>query len=152
MALDVIPIDSTQTNLLYEVLEVFATAFDDPETYLRNQPDKTYLSQLLANPTFLCLAARKDGTTVGGLAAYELPKFEQKRSEIYIYDLAVSAGCRRQGVATALISKLKELAKARGAWVIYVQADTAEEDRPAIELYTKLGKREDVLHFDIDVD
>jgi aminoglycoside 3-N-acetyltransferase I len=33
--------------------------------------------------------------------------------------------------------------------VIYVQADHG--DGPAIELYTKLGVREDVLHFDIPV-
>jgi aminoglycoside 3-N-acetyltransferase I len=35
-----------------------------------------------------------------------------------------------------------------GAWVIYVQADDGDE--PAIALYTKLGKREDVMHFDIE--
>jgi aminoglycoside 3-N-acetyltransferase I len=33
--------------------------------------------------------------------------------------------------------------------VIYVQADHGDD--PAIELYTKLGVREDVLHFDIPV-
>jgi hypothetical protein len=37
----------------------------------------------------------------------------------------------------------------RGAYVIFVQADVA--DAPAIALYTKLGAREDVLHFDIAV-
>jgi len=33
--------------------------------------------------------------------------------------------------------------------VIFVQADLG--DAPAIALYTKLGAREDVLHFDIPV-
>jgi aminoglycoside 3-N-acetyltransferase I len=32
-----------------------------------------------------------------------------------------------------------------------VQADTQPEDEAAIALYTKLGAREDVLHFDIPV-
>jgi aminoglycoside 3-N-acetyltransferase I len=41
------------------------------------------------------------------------------------------------------------IAGARGAYVIYVQADL--QDLPAIELYTRLGTREDVLHFDIAV-
>ena len=36
--------------------------------------------------------------------------------------------------------------------MIFVQADTGVEDKAAIELYTKLGVREDVLHFDIAVD
>jgi aminoglycoside 3-N-acetyltransferase I len=35
--------------------------------------------------------------------------------------------------------------------VIFVQADTGSEDEAAIALYTKLGRREDVLHFDIPV-
>ena len=56
---------------------------------------------------------------------------------------------RRRGIATALIEQLKRIAAARGGYVIYVQADLA--DSPAIELYTKLGTREDVLHFDIAV-
>ena len=41
------------------------------------------------------------------------------------------------------------IANARGAYVIFVQADLT--DPPAIALYTKLGVREDVLHFDIAV-
>jgi aminoglycoside 3-N-acetyltransferase I len=86
---------------------------------------------------------------IGGLAAYELRKFEQERSEIYIYDLAVSTAHRRQGVATALIQELKNIAAGRGAYVIFVQADTGPEDEAAIALYSKLGIKENVLHFDI---
>ncbi len=86
---------------------------------------------------------------MGGLVAYELQKFEQERSEIYIYDLAVAIAHRRQGIATALIQALKNIAAERGAYVIFVQADRGDE--PAIELYTRLGIREDVLHFDIAV-
>ncbi len=36
-----------------------------------------------------------------------------------------------------------------GVYVIIVQAD--DGDDPAINRYTKLGKPEDVLHFDIDI-
>ena len=86
---------------------------------------------------------------VGGLVAYELDKFEQARREIYIYDLAVEAAHRRQGVAAALIENLRVHAHRRNAWVIYVQADYGDE--PAIALYQKLGSREDVMHFDIPV-
>ncbi|MDX1556382.1 MAG: GNAT family N-acetyltransferase, partial [Xanthomonadales bacterium] len=84
--------------------------------------------------------------------AYELPKFEQERSEIYIYDLAVLASHRRQGIATGLIRELQRVASDRGAYVIYVQADTGPEDEAAIALYSGLGIREEVLHFDIPVD
>lgn len=68
---------------------------------------------------------------------------------MYIYDLAVDARYRRQGIATALVEELKSIAATRGAYVIFVQADCGDE--PAIALYTKLGIREEVLHFDIAV-
>jgi aminoglycoside 3-N-acetyltransferase I len=54
------------------------------------------------------------------------------------------------GIATALIEHLRAIGRARGAYVVFVQADHV--DPPAIALYSKLGKREDVLHFDIAVD
>jgi len=87
---------------------------------------------------------------IGGLVAYTLRKFERQRSEVYLYDLAVSAAHRRRGIATALIRTLQRLAAERGAWVVFVQADHGDD--PAIALYTRLGTREEVLHFDLAVD
>lgn len=140
------PADLAQMEAL---MTVFGEAFDDLATYTGARPDAAYTARLLGNPHFIALAAVLDDAVAGGLAAYELPKFEQARSEIYIYDLAVAASHRRQGVATALIRELQTIAAARGAWVMYVQADHGDD--PAIALYTQLGTREDVLHFDIPV-
>lgn len=131
-----------------DVLDLFGREFGDPSTYSRHQPDAGYLADLLANPHFIALAAIDETACLGGLAAYVLPKFEQARNEIYIYDLAVAGSHRRQGIATALIERLKHEAAALGASVIFVQADHG--DAPAIALYEKLGAREEVLHFDID--
>lgn len=138
-------------SLMGALSTMFGEAFNDVETYTARRPSDAYLMRLLAGDSFIALAAVKSGVVVGGLAAYELRKFEQERSEIYIYDLAVASAHRREGIATALIERLKAIASERGAWVIYVQADTGIEDEPAIALYTKLGTREDVLHFDIAV-
>ena len=135
--------------LMTALLDTFAEAFDDVKTYCSNRPDAHYFRQLLGSDDFIALAALKDGQVVGGIVAYELRKFEQARSEIYIYDLAVALPHRREGIATALIEELKQIAQVRGAYVIFVQADIGDE--PAIKLYTKLGVREDVLHFDIAV-
>ena len=134
-------------DLFRALLTMFGEVFGDVESYLRSQPSDAYIGNLLAGDAFIALVALHDETVVGGLAAYELKKFEQERSEIYIYDLAVREERRRQGIATALIAELKAIARRRGAYVIYVQADYI--DPPAIALYTKLGTREDVLHFDI---
>jgi len=130
-----------------EMLGVFGEAFEDVDTYCAEQPSEAYLFELLASDSFIAIAALDDNVVVGGLAAYELRKFERERSEIYIYDLAVADSHRRRGIATAMIEELKKIASARGAWVVFVQADLGDD--PAIELYSKLGVREDVLHFDI---
>jgi aminoglycoside 3-N-acetyltransferase I len=138
-------------GLMDDLLSTFGTAFNDAAAYIEKRPTRDYMRRLLGSDYFIALAAFDDREVVGGIAAYELKKFEQERSEIYIYDLAVAESHRRKGIATALIQELKRIAAARGAYVIFVQADTGVEDEPAIALYTKMGVREDVLHFDITV-
>jgi aminoglycoside 3-N-acetyltransferase I len=127
---------------------LFADVFGK-EGYHGPAAGPAYLRRLLADDKFIALTAHIEGELVGALAAYELVKFEAERSEIYIYDLAVVERYRRQGVATGLIEKLKAIARDKGAWVVFVQADPP--DAPAVALYDKLGTREEVLHFDISV-
>lgn len=128
---------------------MFGEALDDRDTYTGRQPGTPYLQSLLGDGSFIALAALRNGRVIGGLYAYELKKFEQERSEIYIYDLAVAADYRRRGIATGLIAELQTIASSRGAYVIFVQADPPDE--PAVALYARLGVREEVLHFDIAV-
>jgi aminoglycoside 3-N-acetyltransferase I len=145
--LEVRQLDSGDITLMKALSRTFGEAFEEEQAYSGAQPSAAYLERLLSSDSCIALAALKDGEVMGGIAAYELPKFEQERSEIYLYDLAVASTHRRQGVATALIEELKKIAASRGAWVVFVQADAG--DSPAIALYSKLGSREDVLHFDI---
>ncbi|MDE0105203.1 MAG: AAC(3)-I family aminoglycoside N-acetyltransferase [Bryobacterales bacterium] len=135
--------------LFVGMLDVFGASFRDAQTYGAQRPGAAYVERLLGNPAFLGLVAIEGSKVVGALAAYELPKFERERSEFYIYDLAVCEGHRRRGIATALIEEVRAVARERSAWVVFVQADFGDE--PAIALYSRLGRREDVLHFDIPV-
>lgn len=144
-------ITKNDLSLMNNLLTTFGEVFNEIDTYGAKRPSTDYMRELLGSDYFIALAAFKGVQVVAGLAAYELKKFEQERSEIYIYDLAVSAAHRRQGIATALIQELKKIAAERGAYVIFVQADTAPEDDAAIALYSKLGIKENVLHFDIPV-
>ena len=136
-----------EISVLRETLALFGEAFEDRETYVGKQPDDEYLGRLLSSENFIAIVACSETGVIGGLAGYVLPKFEQARSEFYIYDLAVDVAHRRQGVATAMIEELKAIVAQRGVYVIFVQADYGDD--PAIALYTKLGIREDVMHFDI---
>jgi aminoglycoside 3-N-acetyltransferase I len=140
---------SEDIRLMRALNALFGVAFEEPDTYGAVPPDDAWLTALLAKEHVIALVALADGAVAGGLVAYELDKFERARREVYIYDLAVAAAHRRRGIATALIRQLAALAAERGAWVVYVQADTDSPE--AIALYSKLGKREDVLHFDIEV-
>ena len=139
---------SDQLPHMRALLDLFGREFGDVPTYCAHQPTDAYLANLLRSDHFIAIAALEGGKVLGGLVAYVLPKFEQARSEVYIYDLAVASDYRRQGIATALIDCLKAAAVNLGAYVIYVQADYGDD--PAVALYTKLGTREDVMHFDID--
>jgi aminoglycoside 3-N-acetyltransferase I len=126
---------------------LFGRVFGEPVTYSERVPPDAWLKDLLAKDDFIALVARSEGKVVGAITAYVLVKFEQARREVYIYDLAVAEDRRREGIATALIERVRRISRDLGAWVIFVQADHG--DCPAIALYQKLGLREDVLHFDI---
>ncbi len=139
----------TDVPRLKELLQVFGEAFEDLPTYQGAVPSDAYLESLLGQSHFVALVALDEDRVIGGLAAYVLDKFEQERKEVYIYDLAVASRYRRQGIATGLINNLKRIARERGAYVIFVQADPG--DIPAIRLYESLGTKEDVHHFDIAV-
>jgi aminoglycoside 3-N-acetyltransferase I len=130
-------------------LALFGEVCGEPDTYCARAPGDAWLRQVLSGENFIALAAVAGPMVLGGITAYQLLKPEQERSEIYIYDLAVAEAHRRRGVATALIAAVRRIAAARGAWVVYVQADRGDE--PAIRLYSRPGTREDVLHFDIRV-
>jgi aminoglycoside 3-N-acetyltransferase I len=148
MSYTFIHLSASDTPRLRDLLAVFGEAFGDHAAYQGAVPDDDYLRRFLGRNHCASLVALAEGRVIGGLVAYELEKFEQARKEIYIYDLAVLDAHRRKGVARGLIGKLKEWARTRGAYVIYVQADVGDE--AAIALYTSLGIKEDVHHFDID--
>ena len=142
-------LDNEDVALFEAMNTMFGQVFDEVDTYTSARPAEDYVRQLLGRDTFIAIVALAEEKIVGGLTAYVLEKFEQERSEIYVYDLAVESKYRRRGIATALIGKLRGVAAERGAYLVFIQADN--DNPPAIELYTKLGVREDVLHFDIPV-
>lgn len=144
-------LEAEDLDLLDALCTVFGEAFEDAERYTAAKPGADYWRRLLGNDHFIALVATKEDLVVGGIVAYELPKYERAYSEIYLYDLAVAGPHRREGIATALIEALQEIAEARGAQALFVQADTEEEDEPAIALYTQLGEGREVLHFDLPI-
>jgi aminoglycoside 3-N-acetyltransferase I len=88
---------------------------------------------------------------IGGLTAYILPSLYYPGSEAYLYDLAVAAPWKRQGIGTALLKALKEHGTPVDIKEIFVQAD--RPDQHAIDFYTPNGGIPgDVIHFSFAVD
>ena len=137
--------------LMRAVNALFAEVFELPKEYADKPPSDDYLRGLLAKETFIAVAALDGAQVVGALGAYVLEKFEQERSEIYIYDLAVAESHRRQGVATAMIDEVRRIGRERDTWVIFIQSEDGDE--PPTRLYDKLSSAHEVAHhFDISVD
>lgn len=129
---------------------LFAEVFEEPETYDHAKPSAAYVEDVLRLDHVVLLVAEDRDQVVGGLGGYLLHKFEQERSELFIYDLAVAANRRREGIATALIEETRRIAREGGAWSIFVEADVFPEDAPARALYRKFAREEiRAHHFDI---
>ena len=138
--------DLRSLNRLFH--DVFHADEPDYSDYEDAPPSDDYLAKLCADPNFLALGAWDGDRPVGALAGYILRKWEQERAEIFIYDLAVAADHRREGIATALIEESRRVAREVGAWTLFLGADRGDEAPAA--LYSKLGRREDIHHFDIE--
>lgn len=129
---------------------LFSEVFGEPESYAEKQPSDDYAASWLSNINNVAILAEEDSEPIGAIGGYILPKFEQERSELYIYDLAVLENHRRKGVASAIIEKTRRVARSAGAWTVYVQADVFPEDEPARLLYRKFANEEILAHqFDI---
>ena len=143
---DIVALTADHTDKVYDLLRVFSGAFGDPGSSLGAPPSEAYLKRLLSSERVIALACIRGGKVIGGLVAHELMKLERERSEIYLYDIAVDAGFRRRGIASALLDRLQRIAEDRGASVVYVQADA--DDDPAVALYASRGSRTAVCHFE----
>ena len=77
MPLSLHKLASNDVELMHSLLTMFGEAFNEVDTYSGNRPDTAYLTALLGSDNFIALAALDSGQVVGGIAAYELRKFEQ---------------------------------------------------------------------------
>ncbi len=83
------------------------------------------------------LVALDQQTPVGFLSAYRLPLFQNKVTELFIYEVEVDENYRRQGVGSMMLKYILELAKKEGLecpWVL-----TNKSNPTAVKFYESLG-------------
>lgn len=90
---------------LYKVLS-YSVEKDELQSRLR---------YILANPAYGCLVAEKESQILGFIGYAKLYFFEATGFYYRILALAVSRNARRQGIATALMDKVKKIASQDGA-------------------------------------
>jgi aminoglycoside 3-N-acetyltransferase I len=132
---------TSEVEKLEAINKLFAEVFEDEANYQSKLPSPEYLAAWLKDEKNIALAAEIDGEVVGGLVAFTLQKFEQERTEIYIYDLAVSTAFQRRGIGRSLVNAVCKLAKQMGSSAVFVQADEGDE---AIKFYESLNPLENL--------
>lgn len=109
---------------LDEVAEIENTAFSRPWS-------KQGFLDALNNQSAFYLVAEKNSEILGYLGLWQ--SFEQAD----ITNVAVKAGARRQGIATALLEEVKKQSRSRGITALTLEVRKSNE--AAIHLYEKQG-------------
>jgi len=92
--------------------------------------------RFLEDPTHHMLIAYVDSEAAGFVSGVEMTH-PDKGTEMFLYELGVGESRRRQGIATALVAALKELARERGCYGMWVLCD--EDNEAAVKTYRKAG-------------
>jgi ribosomal protein S18 acetylase RimI-like enzyme len=98
---------------------------------------------LLADPRTLMLVAFDGTRPVGFVLAHELPRRHGDRSKLFVYEVDVAETHRRDGIASALLGRLAELARERGIRIGFVLTDPG--NAPANALYRSAGGATDTV-------
>ncbi len=101
--------------------------------------DPDQLAAFLADPGHDLVFATM-GTKVVGMASGTVLFHPDKRPAFFINEVGVNEEARRRGIATALCTRLLDLARQRGCHEIWLATET--DNIEARGLYRKLGGRE----------
>lgn len=95
----------------------------------------------LGRPGHVVLLARAaDGRAVGFVSGVEM-RHPDKDAELFLYELGVDEGSRGQGVATALLAALRDVALARGCRGMWT--GTEADNAAALATYRAAGAQID---------
>ena len=142
----ILRLQENNLNLFIELVKLLNEVFKEYHTV----GSKEQLKKLLVNPEFYAVAVIKNDIIIGGLTAYQLQRYYNDKSELYIYDIAVKTELHNQGIGKELIRYLKGYAAKNGIETIFVEAHS--EDEQAVKFYeSTFGKSEKVDHFNYEI-
>ena len=95
------------------------------------------LESFLGNRANYLLVAEVGGEVGGFLMAYRLERADREASQMFLYEIGVTAAWRGEGLATALVQEIKALARAEGMVEAFVL--TSRGNEAARKLYARTG-------------
>jgi ribosomal protein S18 acetylase RimI-like enzyme len=120
-----------------------ARLFDAP-------PRRAATEQFLAEPTHhLVMAFDDEGTATGFVSGVETTH-PDKGTEMFLYELSVAEDARRRGTGKALVAALRDLARERGCYGMFVLTD--DDNEAALATYRATGTRDESRHVMLDWD
>ncbi|MFF3326212.1 GNAT family N-acetyltransferase [Streptomyces sp. NPDC002889] len=99
-----------------------------------------WAQRFLAADGHLMLIAYVGGAPAGMVSGVEM-RHPDKGTEMCLYELSVHEGFRRRGIGRALTEALREVARERGCYDMWVGVDTDNE--PALATYRSAGAGDD---------
>ena len=108
-----------------------------------HEPKPDAIQRFLADPNHHLMVALAGGKPVGFVSGVELTH-PDKGTEMFLYELAVDEQHRRLGVATELVSALRDLARKRDCYDMWVLTD--HDNAAALATYRKTGTDEESSH------
>lgn len=122
--------------------EAVAGLFDQYRQFYKQPPGvdaclEFVRARLESGDSHILLAVGPSGEPAGFTQLYPIYSSVRMRRIWILNDLFVAPGFRGSGVATALMESAASLARERG--VAGLQLETAADNRPAKQLYEKLG-------------
>jgi ribosomal protein S18 acetylase RimI-like enzyme len=99
-------------------------------------PRSDAVNRFLADPNHHLLIAYSGDVPAGFVSGVEVTH-PDKGTEMFLYELAVDEAHRRQGIGAALVEALRDLARERGCYGMWVLTD--DDNAAAGATYRKAG-------------
>ena len=105
-------------------------------------PSLGHTEKMLERDDFHVIVAIEHGRVVGGLTAYEIPMYKEDLREMFLFEIAVHAEWRHQGVGTLLVEAIKRVCVERDIPKMFVL--TSSKNQAALSLYSRTGGVPDI--------
>jgi aminoglycoside 3-N-acetyltransferase I len=143
----IIKLAKNDLSTFQKLIDLLNEVFDEYHSIASD----AHLEELLKKSEFHAFAVIANNKVVAGLTAYELQKYYNDKSELYIYDIAVKTEFQNLGIGKKLIQFVKEYCFENGVQTLFVEAHSEEEQ--AVKFYeSTFGVSEKVDHFNFEIE